>query len=77
MACAFPGQRHGPQAGRGDAGAGPHDPGTRRQGATTCTVETDLTLPGKIGEFGRPTMTKRADALLKEFAVDIAGPHAA
>ncbi len=40
-------------------------------GATTLTVETDLTLLGKIGEFGQPIIKKKADALLQEFAANI------
>lgn len=39
--------------------------------ATTLTVETDLTLLGKIGEFGQPLIKKKADALLQEFAANI------
>ena len=40
-------------------------------GATTLTVETDLTLLGKIGEFGQPIIRKKADALLREFTANI------
>jgi carbon monoxide dehydrogenase subunit G len=40
-------------------------------GATTLTVETDLTVLGKIGEFGQPVIKKKADALLQEFAANI------
>jgi len=40
-------------------------------GATTLTVETDLTVLGKIGEFGQPIIKKKADALLQEFAANI------
>jgi carbon monoxide dehydrogenase subunit G len=40
-------------------------------GATTLTVETDLTVLGKIGEFGQPLIKKKADALLQEFAANI------
>ncbi len=40
-------------------------------GATTLSVETDLTLLGKIGEFGQPIIKKKADALLQEFAANI------
>ncbi len=41
------------------------------EGATTLTVETDLTVLGKIGEFGQPIIRKKADALLQEFAANI------
>ena len=40
-------------------------------GATTLTVETDLTVLGKIGEFGQPVIKKKADALLQAFAANI------
>src|SRR5574341_713324 len=40
-------------------------------GATTLTVETDLTFLGKIGEFGQPVIKKKADALLQDFAGNI------
>jgi len=40
-------------------------------GATTLTVDTDLTILGKIGEFGQPVIKKKADALLQEFAANI------
>ena len=40
-------------------------------GATALTVETDLTVLGKIGEFGQPVIKKKADALLQEFAANI------
>ncbi len=46
-------------------------------GATTLTVETDLTLLGKIGEFGQPLIKKKADALLQEFAANIKSALAA
>jgi len=39
--------------------------------ATALTLETDLTLLGKIGEFGQPIIKKKADALLQEFAANI------
>jgi len=39
--------------------------------ATTLTVDTDLTILGKIGEFGQPVIKKKADALLQEFAANI------
>jgi hypothetical protein len=40
----------------------PADGGTRLQ------IETDLTVLGKIGEFGQPVIRKKADAILEEFA---------
>ena len=40
-------------------------------GATALTVETDLTLLGKIGEFGQPIIRKKAEALLQQFAANI------
>jgi carbon monoxide dehydrogenase subunit G len=40
----------------------PADPGTR------LTIDTDLAVLGKIGEFGQPVIKKKADALLDEFA---------
>lgn len=40
----------------------PADAGTR------LTIETDLTVLGKIGEFGQPIIKKKADTLLEEFA---------
>ena len=40
----------------------PADAGTR------VTIDTDLAVLGKIGEFGQPVIKKKADALLEEFA---------
>ena len=40
----------------------PADHGTR------LSIETDLAVLGKIGEFGQPVIRKKADALLEEFA---------
>ena len=40
----------------------PADHGTR------LSIETDLAVLGKIGEFGQPIIRKKADALLEEFA---------
>jgi carbon monoxide dehydrogenase subunit G len=40
----------------------PAEAGTRLQ------IDTDLTVLGKIGEFGQPIIKKKADALLEEFA---------
>jgi hypothetical protein len=39
----------------------PADAGTRLH------IETDLTVLGKIGEFGQPIIKKKADTLLEEF----------
>ena len=41
---------------------------TPDDGGTRLTVDTDLTVLGKIGEFGQPIIKKKADALLSEFA---------
>ena len=35
---------------------------------TRLHIETDLTVLGKIGEFGQPIIKKKADTLLEEFA---------
>ena len=35
---------------------------------TRLSIETDLTVLGKIGEFGQPVIRKKADGLLEEFA---------
>ena len=40
----------------------PADVGTR------VTIDTDLAVLGKIGEFGQPIIKKKADVLLEEFA---------
>ena len=41
---------------------------TPADGGTRFAVETDLTVLGKIGEFGQPIFRKKADALPSEFA---------
>ena len=38
------------------------------EGGTRLSIETDLAVLGKIGEFGQPVIRKKADALLDEFA---------
>jgi carbon monoxide dehydrogenase subunit G len=38
------------------------------EGGTRLSIETDLAVLGKIGEFGQPVIRKKADALLEEFA---------
>jgi carbon monoxide dehydrogenase subunit G len=43
----------------------PADRGTRLQ------IETDLTVLGKIGEFGQPMIKKKADTVLEEFAENL------
>jgi carbon monoxide dehydrogenase subunit G len=35
---------------------------------TRVTIDTDLTVLGKIGEFGQPLIRSKADSLLAEFA---------
>lgn len=37
-------------------------------GGTEVAVETDLSVLGKIGEFGQPLIKKKADAVMQEFA---------
>ena len=41
---------------------------TPAEGGTRLSIETDLTILGKIGEFGQPIIRKKADAILEEFA---------
>jgi carbon monoxide dehydrogenase subunit G len=36
--------------------------------STELVVETDLTLLGKLGEFGQPLIRKKADSTVQEFA---------
>jgi len=38
---------------------------------TELSVETDVSILGKIGEFGQPIIRKKADAMLKEFVDNI------
>lgn len=38
---------------------------------TELLVETDVSILGKIGEFGQPIIRKKADAMLKEFVENI------
>lgn len=40
-------------------------------GQTELAVETDVSILGKIGEFGQPIIRKKADAMLKEFVENI------
>lgn len=45
---------------------------TAVDGGTSLQIETDLAVLGKIGEFGQPVIRKKADALLEEFAANVA-----
>lgn len=38
---------------------------------TELSVETDVSILGKIGEFGQPIIRKKADAMLQEFVGNI------
>jgi len=38
---------------------------------TELVVETDVSILGKIGEFGQPIIRKKADSMLKEFVENI------
>ena len=38
------------------------------EGGTRLTIDTELAILGKIGEFGQPVIKKKADTLLAEFA---------
>jgi len=38
---------------------------------TEMSVDTDVSIMGKIGEFGQPIIRKKADAMLKEFVENI------
>jgi carbon monoxide dehydrogenase subunit G len=49
----------------------PADDGTRLH------IETDLTVLGKIGEFGQPIIKKKADTLLEEFTRNLRAALAA
>ena len=42
------------------------------EGGTRLRIETDLAILGRIGEFGQPVIKKKADALLEEFARNLA-----
>jgi carbon monoxide dehydrogenase subunit G len=44
---------------------------------THLTIDTDLTILGRIGEFGQPIIRKKADALLAEFARNLQSALAA
>ncbi len=38
---------------------------------TEMSVDTDVSIMGKIGEFGQPIIRKKADAMLQEFVENI------
>jgi len=38
---------------------------------TELLVDTDVSIMGKIGEFGQPIIRRKADAMLKEFVENI------
>ena len=44
---------------------------------THLTIDTDLTILGRIGEFGQPIIRKKADAILAEFARNLQSALAA
>src|SRR5687768_1748062 len=50
---------------------------TPTEGGTRLSIETDLTVLGKIGEFGQPIIKKKADTLLEEFARNLQSALAA
>lgn len=41
------------------------------EGGTELLVETDLSILGKIGEFGQPIIKKKADGIIQEFAANL------
>lgn len=41
------------------------------QGGTELVVETDLSVLGKIGEFGQPIIKKKADGVMREFTANL------
>jgi len=47
------------------------------EGGTRLHIDTDLTILGKIGEFGQPVIKKKADTLLEEFARNLRSALAA
>ena len=47
------------------------------EGGTRLTIDTDLAILGKIGEFGQPIIKKKADTLLAEFARNLRSALAA
>lgn len=44
---------------------------TPADGGTELAVETDLSVLGKIGEFGQPIIKRKAEGLLQEFAAAV------
>ena len=47
------------------------------EAGTRVHIATDLTVLGKIGEFGQPVIRKKADTLLEEFARNLRSTLAA
>ena len=47
------------------------------EGGTRLTIDTDLAILGKIGEFGQPIIKRKADTLLAEFARNLRSALAA
>jgi len=47
------------------------------EAGTRVHIDTDLTVLGKIGEFGQPVIKKKADTLLAEFARNLQSALAA
>jgi carbon monoxide dehydrogenase subunit G len=47
------------------------------EGGTRLTIDTDLAILGKIGEFGQPVIKKKANTLLAEFARNLRSALAA
>lgn len=50
---------------------------TPAEAGTRVRIDTDLTILGKIGEFGQPIIRSKADTLLAEFARNLGSALAA
>jgi carbon monoxide dehydrogenase subunit G len=50
---------------------------TPAEAGTHVRIDTDLTVLGKIGEFGQPIIRRKADTLLAEFARNLGSALAA
>jgi carbon monoxide dehydrogenase subunit G len=50
---------------------------TPAEAGTRVRIDTDLTVLGKIGEFGQPVIRRKADTLLAEFARNLGSALAA
>ena len=50
---------------------------TPTEAGTRVRIDTDLTVLGKIGEFGQPIIRSKADTLLAEFARNLGSALAA